>query len=320
MRIGVTGSSGFIGKSLCDQLINRQYYVNATVRKSNKIFMKPHKNLKIFEIENIPSENNSFKDFLKNDCIVHCAARAHVMKETEKDSLAAYRKVNVEGTKNLAEQAVAFGVKRFIFLSSVKVNGEQTIGSASFQHNDISRPEDAYGISKWEAEQELWKISKRTGLEVVIIRSPLVYGEGLKGNFLRLLDLVYKEVPLPFLKVENSRSFIGLDNLIHLIALCINHPKAPGETFLISDGEDISTPELIRKLTRAMEKSSRLFPASVSLIKLISYLIGKSSEAKRILGSLRVDSSRARKVLGWSPPFSLDEGLKKTVQWYLKQR
>jgi nucleoside-diphosphate-sugar epimerase len=234
--------------------------------------------------------------------------------------LAAYRKVNVDGTKNLAEQAAAFGVKRFIFLSSVKVNGEQTIGSSSFQHNDISRPEDAYGISKWEAEQELWKISKRTGLEVVIIRSPLVYGEGLKGNFLRLLDLVYKGVPLPFLRVENSRSFVGLDNLIHLIALCINHPKAPGETFLISDGEDISTPELIRKLTRAMEKSSRLFPASVSLIKLISDLIGKSSEAKRLLGNLRVDSSRTRKVLGWSPPFSLDEGLKKTVQWYLKQR
>jgi nucleoside-diphosphate-sugar epimerase len=189
-----------------------------------------------------------------------------------------------------------------------------------FKHNDISEPKNAYSISKYEAEQILLEISKQTGLEVVIIRPPLVYGEGVKGKFLRLLDIVYKQIPLPFAKTNNLRSFVSLDNLIDLIICCIEHPKAAGKTFLVSDGEDLSTTDLIRKLSKFMNKSPRLFSVPHSIIQLIGCLVGKSLEVKRLLGSLRIDNSYAREILGWSPVLSLDEGLKKTVRWYLKNR
>jgi nucleoside-diphosphate-sugar epimerase len=181
-------------------------------------------------------------------------------------------------------------------------------------------PAEEYAISKWEAEQELWKIAQLTGLEVVIIRPPLVYGEGVKGNFLRLLDIVYKQMPLPFAKINNLRSFIGLDNLIDLIICCIDHPKAAGKTFLVSDGEDLSTPDLIIKLSKFMDKSPRLFQVPQLIIQLISRLVGKSLEIKRSLGSLRVDNSYTCEILEWSPVLSLDESLEKTVRWYLKNR
>jgi nucleoside-diphosphate-sugar epimerase len=226
----------------------------------------------------------------------------------------------VDGTRNLANQAVAIGIKRFIFLSSIKVNSEGTIASKSFKYNDISQPADAYGISKWEAEQALLEISKQTGLEVVIIRPPLVYGEGVKGNFLRLLDLVYKQMPLPFAKINNLRSFIALDSLTDLIICCIDHPQAGGKTFLVSDGEDLSTLDLIKKLSKFMNKSPRLFQVPQLIIQLIGRLVGKSLEVKRLLGSLRVDNSHTREILGWSPTLSLDESLEKTVRWYLKNR
>ena len=236
------------------------------------------------------------------------------------DSLNAYRIINVDGTINLAKQAVAIGIKRLIFLSSIKVNGEETIASKSFKYNDISQPEDAYGISKWEAEQTLLEIFKQTGLEVVIIRPPLVYGEGVKGNFLRLLDIVYKQIPLPFAKINNLRSFVSLDSLIDLIICCIEHPKAGGKTFLVSDGEDLSTSDLIIKLSKFMDKSPRLFQVPQLIIQLIGRLVGKSSEIERLLGSLRVDNSYTREILGWSPALSLDESLAKTVRWYLQNR
>ena len=200
------------------------------------------------------------------------------------------------------------------------MNGEQTIDSSCFKYNDISKPEDAYARSKCEAEQALLEISNKTKLEVVIIRPPLVYGEGVKANFLRLLDLVYKGMPLPFFNINNSRSFIGLDNLVDLIIHCIDHPKATGKTFLVSDDEDISTPDLIRKLSKIMGRSARLFSFPISILKLMGYLIGKTPEVNRLIGSLRVNSSRTRKILEWNPPFSLDEGLEKTVRWYLKNR
>ena len=188
------------------------------------------------------------------------------------------------------------------------------------KYNNISQPEDAYGISKWESEQVLLEISKQTGLEVVIIRPPLVYGEEVKRKFLRLLDIVYKQIPLPFAKINNLRSYIGLDNLINLIICCIDHPKAAGKIFLVSDGEDISTPDLIRKLSKFMNKSPRLFSVPKSIIQFMGRLVGKSSEVKGLLGSFRVDNSYTHKILGWSPPFTLDESLKKTVHWYLKNR
>jgi len=317
-KVLVTGGSGFVGRALFENLkFKKKYLVHLTTRANKKKLFEGSKVFNIGEID----PNTNWKSALDGvNCVVHCAARVHIMEKKQKDSLNAYRRINVNGTKNLAKQAVARGIKRFIFLSSVKVNGEETIASKSFKYDDIPQPKDAYGVSKWEAEQALLEISKKTGLELVIIRAPLIYGVRIKGNFLRLLDLIYKKMPLPLLNINNSRSFIGLDNLVDLITHCIGYPKAAGKTFLVSDGEDISTPDLIRKLSKIMGKSTRLFSLPISVFKLMGYLVGKTPEVNRLIGSLRVNSSYTRKILDWSPPFSLDEGLKKTVHWYLKNR
>jgi nucleoside-diphosphate-sugar epimerase len=315
-KILVTGVNGFIGKNIYKDLIKLNYFVRGAVRNLDTALIKG--DTKYISVGNIDVETKWSNALEGVDCVIHCAGKTHVI--NKKDELDIYRTVNREGTKHLAEQAVKAGVKRLIFLSSVKVNGETTFGSLILKHNDISQPEDAYGISKWEAEQALLEISKQTGLEVVIIRPPLVYGEGVKGNFLRLLDLVYKQIPLPFAKINNLRSFVGLDNLIDLIICCIDHPKAGGKTFLVSDGEDLSTLDLIRKLSKFMNKSPRLFQVPQLIIQLIGRLVGKSSEVKRLLGSLRVDNSYTSEILGWSPALSLDESLEKTVRWYLKNR
>ena len=317
-KILITGATGFVGRALFENLkFKKKYLAHLTTRTNQEELFEGGKAFNIGEID----ANTNSKDALDGvDCIVHCAARAHMMENKQTDSLNAYRRINVDGTRNLAKQAAGIGIKRFIFLSSIKVNGEETIATKSFKYNDISQPEDAYGITKWEAEQALLEISKQTGLEVVIIRPPLVYGEGVKGNFLRLLDIVYKQIPLPFAKINNLRSFVGLDNLIDLIICCIEHPKAGGKTFLVSDGEDLSTSDLIIKLSKFMDKSPRLFQVPQLIIQLTARLVGKSLEVKRLLGSLRIDNSYTREILGWSPVLSLDEGLEKTVRWYLKNR
>jgi nucleoside-diphosphate-sugar epimerase len=317
-KILITGATGFVGRALFKNLKSKKKYLAHLTTRTNQEEL--FEGGKVFNIGEIDS-NTNWNDALDGvDCIVHCAARAHTTENKQTVLLNAYRRINVDGTRNLAKQAVAIGIKRFIFLSSIKVNGEETIATKSFKYNDISQPEDAYGITKWEAEQALLEISKQTGLEVVIIRPPLVYGEGVKGNFLRLLDIVYKQIPLPFAKINNLRSFVGLDNLIDLIICCIEHPKAGGKTFLVSDGEDLSTTDLIRKLSKFMNKSPRLFQFPQLIIQLTARLVGKSLEVKRLLGSLRIDNSYAREILGWSPVLSLDESLAKTVRWYLKNR
>jgi nucleoside-diphosphate-sugar epimerase len=317
-KILITGATGFVGRALFKNLKStKKYLAHLTTRTNQEELFEGGKAFNIGEIDSSTNWNDALDGV---DCIVHCAARAHTTENKQTDSLNAYRRINVDGTRNLAKQAVAIGIKRFIFLSSIKVNGEETIATKSFKYNDISQPEDAYGITKWEAEQALLEISKQTGLEVVIIRPPLVYGEGVKGNFLRLLDIVYKQIPLPFAKINNLRSFVGLDNLIDLIICCIEHPKAGGKTFLVSDGEDLSTTDLIRKLSKFMNKSPRLFQFPQLIIQLTARLVGKSLEVKRLLGSLRIDNSYAREILGWSPALSLDESLAKTVRWYLKNR
>ena len=317
-KILITGATGFIGGALFKHLKSKKRYLLHLSSRTNqeKLFMEE----KNFNISKIDSSTN-WKDALDEvDCVIHCAASVHTTEKKKIDLMNAYRRINVDGTTNLANQAVKAGVKRFVFLSSVKVNGERTVVSKNFKYDDIPRPEDAYGISKWEAEQALLKISKKTGLEVVIIRPALVYGERVKGNFLSLLDLVYRQVPLPFANINNLRSFIGLDNLIDLIICCIDHPKAGGKIFLVSDGEDLSTSELIRKLSKFMNKSARLFYVPQSIIRLMGHLVGKSLEVKKLLGSLRVDNCYTREVLGWSPVLSLDDSLEKTVCWYLKNR
>jgi nucleoside-diphosphate-sugar epimerase len=317
-KILITGATGFVGRALFENLKSKKKYLtHLTTRTNQKELFEGGKTFNIGEIDS----NTNWKDALDGvSCVVHCAARAHIMEKKQTDSLNVYRRINVDGTRNLAKQAALRGIKRFIFLSSIKVNGEETIASESFKYDDIPQPKDAYGISKLEAEQALLEISKQTGLEVVIIRPPLVYGEGVKGNFLRLLDIVYKQIPLPFAKINNLRSFIALDNLIDLIICCIEHPKAAGKTFLASDGQDLSTTDLIRKLSKFMNKSPRLFQVPQLIIQLIGRLVGKSSEIKRLFGSLRVDNSYTREILEWSPVLSLDESLEKTVRWYLKNR
>jgi nucleoside-diphosphate-sugar epimerase len=229
------------------------------------------------------------------------------------DSLTEYRAVNVQGTLNFARQAAAAGVKRFVFLSSVKVNGESTDGWVQFARDDEPAPEDAYGLSKWEAEQGLWQIAYQTGMEVIVVRPPLVYGPGVKGNFARLLKLVHSGVPLPLAAVNNRRSFIGLDNLVDLLIHCVDHPKAAGQTLLVSDNHDLSTPELLRMIANAMERPARLFPMPVPLLRLAGRALGRLNEVDRLVGSLQVDSSRTRSLLDWTPPVSVEEGIRRMV-------
>jgi len=319
MKICVTGASGFIGKELCVQLLKEKYNVVATVRNIKSSIFSLHKNLKISEVTNIDINCDWSETLSGVNCIIHCAARVHVMKENKKDALEIYRKINVEGTRNLAEQAFRVGVKRLIFLSTIKVNGEKTSGSY-FKNTDTPSPKDTYSISKWEAEKALQEISQKTGLEVVIVRVPLVYGKEVKGNFLRLLNIVAKGIPLPFSKVRNLRSFLGIDNLIAFLIHCIDHPKASGQTFLLSDNEDISTRDLIKKLAKAMQKPPRLFPVPIFFLRFLGKVIGKSLEMDRAINCLQIDSSYAYKFLGWKPTTSLNEGLFKTVQWYLNSK
>lgn len=246
--------------------------------------------------------------------VIHCAARVHVMNETAADALAAYRLVNVDGTRRLAEQAAKAGVKRLVFVSSVKVNGESTLPGQPFRATDVASPQDAYGHSKWEAEQALWSVCERSGLEGVVVRPPLVYGPGVRANLARLMRLIETGIPLPLGAIRNQRSLVALDNLSDLLVRCAQHPAAAGETFFVSDGKDLSTPELIRHLARAMDRPARLLPLPVGLLRLAGRLSGRSPEVARLVESLQVDSSATRTTLDWTPPITVTEGLKQVVQ------
>jgi nucleoside-diphosphate-sugar epimerase len=310
----VTGASGFIGSSLSTSLLSSGYRVTAAVRAGTLTELPARSGVERAIVGDI-NANTSWSSVLTNvDCVIHCAARAHVMHETGGDAVAAYRAVNVDGSRRLAEQAAAAGVRRLLYLSSIKVNGEQTALGASFLFSDTPAPEDAYAISKWEAEQAIREVAAQTGLEVVIVRPPLVYGPGVKGNLARLLKLTCLGLPLPFGVVRNQRSLIGLDNLVDLLIHCIDHPAAAGQTFLVSDGEDLSTPDLIRHMAAAMGRSARLFPMPVSLLRLAGSALGKRAEIDRLVGSLQIDSSHTRRVLGWTPPVSVQEGIRRMVQ------
>ena len=310
-KILVTGGNGFIGKAICENLKKKNYKINITSRTD---LVSNFKDLRFYKINEI-DENTKWSQALdKVSCLIHCAAKTHVMKNLKKNSLISFRRVNVQGTINLAKQAAACGVKRFIFLSSIKVNGERTDKSKKFKYNDIPKPEDSYGVSKWEAEKGLWKISKQTGLEVVIIRSPLVYGPAVKGNLSRLIRLIQSRVPLPFSFIKNQRSLVGIDNLVDLIIHCIDHHKASGNTFLVSDGKDLSTPDLVRRIASSMKLSSRLFPLPLIFLKLFGLIFGKKFEIDRLIGSLRIDNSYTKETLNWTPPLSVEEGIRRMVQ------
>jgi nucleoside-diphosphate-sugar epimerase len=245
------------------------------------------------------------------DIVIHCAARAHVMQEGEVNALDAYREINTIATLELARQAARAGAKRFIFLSSIKVNGEKTIDHSRFKPTDTPKPEDPYGISKWEAEQGLRDLATETGMEVVIIRPPLVYGFGVKGNFSSITKLVAKGLPLPLGAVHNKRSLVALDNLVDLIITCVDHPKAANQTFLVSDGDDLSTTQLLQHVAEGMGAPSRLIPVPASWLQFGATLFGKKAIAQRVLGSLQVDISHTQKCLNWSPPLTVKQGFQR---------
>jgi len=303
----VTGASGFVGGQLKTRLAARP---SVAVRGAVRAKLEgDHSGL--IAVGEINGDTDWSEAFLGQHVIVHTAARAHIMDDKAADPLTEFRKVNVAGTLNLARQAAAAGVRRFVFISSVKVNGEQTVGGSCFTANDTPAPQDPYGRSKLEAEQGLQQIARETGMEVVIIRPPLVYGPGVKGNFASMIRLVAKGLPLPLGAIHNKRSLVALDNLVDLIIACIDHPAAANQVFLAGDGQDVSTTELLRGVGRAMGKPARLIPVPAGMLMLGASLLGKKAVAQRLLGSLQVDISKARNLLGWEPPLSVEEGLRR---------
>jgi len=315
-RIAVTGALGFVGSALCSSVVAEGYAARAVVRFLDSIATVA--GLDVVAVGQIDERTDWSAALAGVDCVIHCAARAHVMFETEADALAAYRAVNVAGTRRLAEQAAGLGVRRLVYLSSIKVNGEQTALGAPFLFSDVPAPEDPYGVSKWEAEQALWAVSEKTGLEVVVVRPPLVYGPGVKGNLLRLLSWVARGVPLPLGLVNNQRSLVGLSNLVDLLLHCAEHRAAAGQTFLASDGQDLSTPQLIRLMAEGMNRTARLLPVPVPLLQAGGSLLGKRGEIDRLVGSLQVDSRYTQAQLGWTPPVSVEDGVREMGQWYAR--
>lgn len=254
------------------------------------------------------------------DTVVHCAARVHVMSETASDPLVEFRKANVQGTLDLAREAVSRGVRRFIFISSIKVNGEGTEPGRPYTADSPPNPVDPYGVSKREAEQALLDLAEETGLEVVIIRPVLVYGPGVKANVQTMMRWLKRGVPLPLGAIHNRRSLVSLDNLVDLIITCIEHPAAVGQVFLVSDGEDLSTTELLRRMGRALGAPARLLPVPASWIGAAAKVLNRQAFARRLCGSLRVDIMKTRQVLGWTPPVGVDQALEKTARSFLDRQ
>ncbi len=307
----LTGASGFVGSSLLNNFRLSSKNIKPVGRNISQL-----DNKKIFcwkEIKAIDSHTNWLEALEDVEVIVHLAARVHVMRDSSVNPLSEFRQVNVEGTRNLALQAVAAGVKRLVYLSSIKVNGESTLPDTCFTSNDLVNPQDPYGISKWEAEQVLLNISAETGLEVVIIRPPLIYGPSAKGNFASMVKWLRRGVPLPLGSIHNKRSLVSVDNLCDLISQCVFHPAAAGQTFMVSDNDDLSTTELLTRTAFAMGIKPNLFNVPQKLLELSTTLLGQSDLSQRLFGSLQVDISKTKDILNWKPLISVDEGLKRAV-------
>lgn len=315
-KLLITGGSGFVGSALLDELVNSdRYYVVNALRKLTGMKVD---NCEEFNISTL-SDKNNWREALENvDVVIHSAARVHVMNELESDPLQAFRTVNVDATINLAKQAVEAKVRRFIFISSIKVNGEETSVGKPFTSWHQPNPSDDYGRSKLEAEQKLLALAQVSQMEVVIIRPVLVYGPGVKANFERMIATVDKMIPLPLLSIANIRSLVFIENLVDLICVCINHKNAANQVFLVSDGVDYSTATIFQKLAKAFHKKSMLFRFPVSIIKIAGLITGKSQMVQRLCGSLQVDISRTKELLDWAPPISPEEAFIKTVEGYKK--
>lgn len=310
--IAITGSSGFVGSRLTKIILSHTNKIRCLGRRKLSFIGKEN-----FHKGWIIPEGDYGEFLIGVSVVIHSAARVHVMNDESLNPLEKFREVNTKGTLSLARQAVHAGVKRFIFISSIKVNGESTVNGGLFSSRDEYQPEDPYGISKAEAEAGLLLIAKETGMEVVIIRPTLVYGSGVKGNFLNLLKLSELPIPLPFGLINNMRSMIYLDNLVDLIITCIDHPKAANRVFLASDGDDLSLARLLSLMRQAMNKSPFLLPIPSFLFNLLGKLFGKSELVDRLIGNLQVDSGDAKTLLGWQPPYTVEQGIKATVDDFL---
>ena len=313
----ITGATGFIGHAVCEQLLARGWQVKGTIRSSSQDGVGLPEGVIPCSVDSLGPGTDWRKALSGIEMIVHLAARVHIMKDTSEDSLVEFRQVNTHATERLARMAAQMGARRFVFLSTIKVNGEDS-GDRAFNEEDALNPQDNYALSKLEAEQALRRVAEETGLDVVILRSPMVYGPGVKGNFLRLIQVVQRGIPLPLASVHNRRSVIFLGNLVEVVISCMTHPQAKGKTYLVGDDEQLSTAELISRTARALGKSARLWPFPVELLRYAAMLLGKSAEADKLLNSLLVDSSKIRSELGWKPHFSLDEGLSVTARWFLQ--
>ena len=313
MKLLVTGANGFLGKSLCAALCRHEFLVVAASR-TPVLLTKCITPFVVGKLENYFDWRLALQDV---KVVVHLAARVHIMQDITQNPLQAFLDVNFHGTVNLAKASAKAGIKRFVFVSSIKVNGEFT-DKNPFTECDVPQPQDAYAISKWEAEKALRMIEKETGMEVVILRPPLVYGAEVKANLASLLKVVSKKIPLPLASVEAHRSLIYVGNLVDAIIVCASNPKAAGQTYLVSDGDAVSIPQLIKKMALALHKPSYLLHFPVSIMRLLAKAVGKTSSINRLTQSLIIDSSKIRQELDWKPPFTMDQGLKETADWYLK--
>ncbi|MCX7100054.1 MAG: SDR family oxidoreductase [Methylobacter sp.] len=310
----VSGANGFVGTALCAELLRSGQSVRAAVRSATTQVVNAQ-NVSVGEINGETDWTNAL---FNTKTVIHLAARVHVMKDNSEYPLKASRIVNVDGTLNLARQAAKAGVQRFIFISSIKVNGEGTRLGKPYTAEDEPAPLDPYGISKHEAEVGLLQLATETGMEVVILRPTLIYGPGVKGNFQTMLRCLEMGIPLPLGAIYNKRSFIALDNLVNLIIICMAHPAAANQTFLASDGEDLSTTELLKHLGKALDKPAKLIPLPVCVLKLVANLMGRGDVAQRLCDSLQVDISKTQDLLEWNPLVSVDDGLRKTALNFLQ--
>ena len=319
-RVLITGADGFVGKAVCRRLLESGLPPRAGLRNASlwPALKAATPGLDEFATIGDLGANPDLRLPLDDvSAVVHLAARVHVMRDGAANPLEEYRRTNVNGTKTVALAAVEQGIRRMVFVSTVKVNGESTCGRR-FSEDDPPDPQDPYAVSKWETEELLQSIAAKTGLEVVIVRPPLVYGPGVRANFLRLMSLVERGLPLPLPDTNNLRSLIGVENLADCLVRCVTHPGAADHTFMVSDGEDVSTRELVVRLAPLLGRSARFLPVPEVALRLAARLVGKRSAIDRLLGSLEIDSRKVRRTLEWEPPVTLSCGLEATARWYLE--
>jgi nucleoside-diphosphate-sugar epimerase len=314
-KVLVTGAGGFIGEAVVLKLLLDRHFVPVAAARG---VTSLHGLCSVIPFDLV--DPGAVPSFQGVNVVVHAAARVHVMNETAVDALAEFRKINVEGTLRLAQRAAEAGVTRFIFISSIKVNGESTNKGTPFKADDIPVPVDPYAVSKYEAEEGLKQLSRDSGMETVIIRPPLVYGPGVKANFMSMMQWLNKGVPLPLGAIDNRRSLVAICNLVDLIVTCIDHPAAANQIFLVSDGEDLSTTSLLRRLAKALGKKARLLPLPEWVLVFGATALGKSDVAQRICESLQVDICKTRDLLGWNPPVTVDQAMQRTADHYLERQ